>query len=95
MNKDTQIVETVAGTWLRFPISFKKSHCLVELPDQLSLNINVKNGNVNVYKRDGNNVYQYLGDVFITSSANQLQCSAVSAQMQETNERPRQQSDAS
>ncbi|ALS24439.1 MULTISPECIES: hypothetical protein [Paenibacillus] len=94
MNKDTQIVETVAGTWLRFPNSFKKSHCLVELPDQISLNINVKNGSVNVYKKDGNHVYQYIGDVFISSTGNQLQCSAVSAQNPEE-DRSLQQSDAS
>lgn len=95
MNKDTQLVETVAGTWIRFPNGFKKSHCLVELPDQISLNINVKDGNVNVYKKDGNNVYQYIGDVFISSAGSQLQCSAVSAQKQETNDRPLKQSDAS
>ncbi|MCS7459916.1 hypothetical protein N0M98_07150 [Paenibacillus doosanensis] len=74
-NKDTQIVETVSGQWLRFPNHFKKSTCLVELSNQISLNIDMKSGNVHVHKKDQNQVYQHIGDVFISaSSSNQIQC---------------------
>lgn len=74
MMKDTQIVETVTGTWLRFPNSFKKFHCLVEMPNQLSLNINLKSGSVHIHKRDGSNVYQPVGELMIQSVGSQVQC---------------------
>jgi hypothetical protein len=76
--RETHIVETVSGSWLRFPNSFKKLHCLVELTSQISLNINIKSGSVQVHKRDANNVYQPIGELFISSSGNQLQCSVSS-----------------
>lgn len=74
LKKDTQIVETVSGTWLRFPSSFKKAHCLVELPNQLSLNINMKSGEVHVYKKDANQVYQPFGEMHLSAINQQLHC---------------------
>lgn len=76
--KDTYIVETVTGTWLRFPNSFKKFHCLVELTNQITLNINMKSGSVQVHKKDGNEVYQPIGELFISTTGNQLHCSVSS-----------------
>ncbi|WP_064745728.1 hypothetical protein [Paenibacillus sp. UNC451MF] len=74
-SKDTQIVETVSGQWLRFPNHFKKSTCLVELSNQISLNIDIKSGNVHIHKKDHNQVYQHIGDVFISASSNnQIHC---------------------
>ncbi|TVY09390.1 hypothetical protein FPZ49_14390 [Paenibacillus cremeus] len=99
MSKDTQIVETVTGNWLRFPNSFRKFHCLVELSDQLSLNINVKSGSVHVHKKDNDQVYQQIGELCITSSGRDVQCSvlstAASAKESDTKTPPKQQSDAS
>lgn len=101
--KDTQIVEAVTGTWLRFPNSFKKFHCLVELPDQLSLNINLKSGSVHIHKMDGNSVYQPVGELMLQLNGNQVQCAVQSAgldlierpERQERQERQVRQSDAS
>ncbi|WP_010496851.1 hypothetical protein [Paenibacillus elgii] len=96
MSKDTQLVETVSGTWLRFPNGFKKFHCLVELPDQLSLNINTKSGCVHVHKKDSDNVFQYVGELHITANGSQLQCTAQAVPAkEEATENPGKQSDAS
>ncbi|GLI10141.1 hypothetical protein YDYSG_61740 [Paenibacillus tyrfis] len=98
MSKDTQIVETVSGTWLRFPNNFKKFHCLVELPDQLSLNINTKSGCVHVHKKDCDDVFQYVGKLYITANGNQLQCTVQAAPAKEEvmeTPAPGKQSDAS
>jgi hypothetical protein len=84
INKDTQIVETVSGTWLRFPNSFKKFHCLVELSNQLSLNINVKSGSVHVHKKDSNNVYQHIGELLISSAGKDIHCSVLNSTVKET-----------
>ncbi|MCZ8523572.1 MULTISPECIES: hypothetical protein [Paenibacillus] len=83
MREDTQIVETAIGTWLRFPGSFKKHQCLVELSDQLSLDINLKSGLVHVHQKDGNNVFQHVGDLALSPAGGQLQLSFVSTQPQE------------
>jgi hypothetical protein len=91
--KDTYIVETVTGTWLRFPNSFKKFHCLVELTNQISLNINLKSGSVHVHKRDGNDVYQPIGELFISTAGNQLQCSVSTLGLAERVERMLEKSD--
>ncbi|WP_281882943.1 hypothetical protein [Paenibacillus sp. YYML68] len=74
MNTETQIVETVSGTWLRFPTSFRKFHCLVELPGQLSLNINLKSGLVHVHKKDSNDVYQPVGELSLSAAGTMLNC---------------------
>ncbi|WP_201305403.1 hypothetical protein [Paenibacillus puerhi] len=71
--KDTQLVETVTGTWLRFPNSFKKFNCLVELPGHLTMNINSKSGSIHIHKKDSNNVYQPLGELTLGNAGNQLQ----------------------
>jgi len=77
-NKDTQIVETVSGHWLRFPNHFKKSTCLVELSNHLSLNIDMKTGNVHIHKKDHNQVYQHIGDLFISANSNnQIHCNVM------------------
>lgn len=79
-NKDTQIVETVSGHWLRFPNHFKKSTCLVELSNQISLNIDMKSGNVHIHKKDDNQVYQHIGDLFISANSNnQIHCDVMQA----------------
>ncbi|MDF2961684.1 MAG: hypothetical protein K0S39_3419 [Paenibacillus sp.] len=85
-NKETQIVETVSGQWLRFPNYFKKSSCLVELPNHISLNIDTRTGKVHVHKKDHNQVYQYLGEVFISASHNQIHCSATQARLSDRSE---------
>lgn len=85
--KDTQIVETVSGSWLRFPNSFKKFHCLVELPGQLSLNINVKSGSVQVHKKDGNNVYQSIGELCISTAGKDIQCSVLHSSLKDAEEK--------
>lgn len=78
--KDTQIVETVSGHWLRFPNHFKKSTCLVELSNQISLNIDMKSGNVHIHKKDENQVYQHIGDLFISANGNnQIHCNVMQA----------------
>lgn len=82
-SKDTQIVETTTGQWLRFPNHFKKSTCLVELSNQISLNIDSKTGSVYVHKMDQNHVYQPVGELFISASNNQIHCTAVQGWMQE------------
>ncbi|CAG7633614.1 hypothetical protein PAESOLCIP111_03483 [Paenibacillus solanacearum] len=94
--KDTQIVETVSGSWLRFPNSFKKFHCLVELPGQLLLNINAKSGNVQVHKMDSNNIYQSIGELFISTTGKDIHCSIISSMAREEEDQPIvKQSDAS
>jgi hypothetical protein len=96
MIKETQIVETVSGSWLRFPNGFKKLHCLIELPNQLSLNINVKSGSLHVHKKDSNNIYQYLGELLISSAGKEIHCSGLAASLNEAKEPSTvQQSDAS
>ncbi|MEK8131779.1 hypothetical protein WMW72_28110 [Paenibacillus filicis] len=80
--KDTQLVETVAGTWLRFPDSFKKFHCLVELPGQLTMNINSKSGSIHIHKRDSNNVYQPCGELSLSTIGSQLQAAVYGIQAQ-------------
>ncbi|AEI38801.1 hypothetical protein [Paenibacillus mucilaginosus] len=96
MRKDTQIVETAVGTWLRFPGSFKKHQCLVELSDQLSLDINLKSGLVHVHQKDGNDVFQHVGDLCLAPVGGQLQLSFVSTQPQDPRkELPLAQPDAS
>jgi len=94
--KDTQIVETVSGSWLRFPNSFKKFHCLVELPGQFMLNINAKSGNVQVHKKDSNNIYQNIGELFISTTGIDIHCSiAQSMAKDEVEQQMVKQSDAS
>lgn len=88
-------METISGSWLRFPNSFKKFHCLVELPNQLSLNINLKSGTVHVHKKDTNNVYQPFGELVVSSVNNQLHCTAIPHSLNETEVVSIQQSDAS
>jgi len=80
-NEETQIVEAVSGRWLRFPNCFRKSSCLVELSGQLSLSIDTRNGKIHVHQKDHNEVYQYVGEVFISVSNNQIQCSAQQARV--------------
>ncbi|MCZ8514923.1 hypothetical protein O9H85_21360 [Paenibacillus filicis] len=94
-SKDTQIVETITGSWLRFPNSFKKFHCLVELPNELSLNINMKSGAVHVHKIDTNNVYQPYGELVVGSVNHQLHCSVIPHSLNETGVTPHAKSDAS
>jgi hypothetical protein len=85
-NKETQIVETTSGQWLRFPKGFKKSSCLVELSNRISLNIDSKTGKVHVHEKDQNQVYQYVGEVFITASQSQIHCSALQARLSDRSE---------
>ncbi|MCR8632441.1 hypothetical protein [Paenibacillus radicis (ex Xue et al. 2023)] len=85
-NKETQIVETTLGQWLRFPNGFRKSSCLVELSNHISLNIDSKTGKVHVHKKDHNQVYQYLGEVFITASHSQIHCSTLQAHISDRSE---------
>jgi hypothetical protein len=78
--KGTQLVETVAGNWLRFPDSFKKYHCLIELPGQLTMNINSKSGSIHIHMQDSNNVYQPLGELSLSSLGGQLQAAVYGLQ---------------
>ncbi|WP_207802337.1 hypothetical protein [Paenibacillus xerothermodurans] len=78
-NKDTQIVETALGQWLRFPNTFKKSSCLVELSNQISLNIDTRSGKVHVHEKDHNQVYRYVGEIHITTNNSIMHCSTIQA----------------
>ncbi|WP_216624688.1 hypothetical protein [Paenibacillus foliorum] len=85
-NKETQIVETALGQWLRFPKGFRRSSCLVEVSSHISLNIDSKTGKVQVHKKDHDQVYQYLGEVFITAIHNQIHCSTLQAHISDRSE---------
>jgi hypothetical protein len=74
-DKHTQIIQTASGKWLRFPNHFKQTPCLVELPDQLAISVDIHSGSIHVHKIDHEQVYQHIGDVAISASRNHIHTS--------------------
>ena len=69
MIPESNIVETVSHKWLRFPNSFQRATCLVDLPNNTALNINVKTGKIEVHALKSDGVYKLVG--YISMGTNQ------------------------
>lgn len=67
MNPESFIIETVSAKWLRFPKGFQKATCIVDLPNELALNINVINGRIEVHSKKTDGVYKLVGRIHMNS----------------------------
>jgi hypothetical protein len=63
MIPDSFIIETVSNKWLRFPNGFQKATCLIDLPNDLALNINVKTGKIEVHSKKSDGIYKLVGHI--------------------------------
>lgn len=76
MKRESFLVEAVSGKWLRLPSSFRKSSCVVDLPNGIALNIDLRSGCIEIYAKSEDQVYQFSGEMYLEADRKTLLNSA-------------------
>lgn len=65
IEKDTFLVESVSGKWVRLPANFRKASYVLDLPNGVLLNVHASNGCIELYTKAENQVYRYSGEMYL------------------------------
>lgn len=65
MEKDTYLVESVSGKWVRLPANFRKASYVLDLPNGVLLNVHAANGCIELYTKAEDQVYRYSGEIYV------------------------------
>lgn len=71
MEKETFLVESVSGKWVRLPSNFRKASYVLELPNGILLNVHASNGCIELYTKAEDQVYRYSGELFLEADPKQ------------------------
>lgn len=63
----SKLVEAISGKWYRFPGHFRKGTFLLDISDTVLLDVYKDAGRIDIYSKDKNDVFTYIGDVSFLS----------------------------